>query len=388
MDKLRLDRLKQKAWSMIDSKEYEQALGLFNECVSADPDNLTHLVEKGVALYKMKRVEEAIATFDQVLARSPQQILAYNNKARALIDLGREQEAMLCYRTVLSFAPDHARTWFRTAQLMQRMQVFEKALACYDEAIRLDPKDAETWHGRGTLALECGDPIAAIADFEQAIELQHKYFEAMRDRVRALMDSGRLGDAKTAINELMRLKPKNTEVELIYGELLLALKDHQGALGSFESIIGREKDCAAAWDGKGRALRALGQEERGLLNCGTAAMIKQHYDEALRLFDSAIAANPNYAEAWSNKGVLLAKMKRHTDAVDAYQRSLAIAPAAVPVMNNLALLLYNDLGRKEEGLKWFRESIRYEPQRWFQLPSEIRTAIDALNTKGSAQKSR
>ena len=90
-------------------------------------------------------------------------------------------------------------------------------------------------------------------------------------------------------------------------------------------------------------------------------------------------ANPNFAEAWSNKGVLLEREGQYEQAAEAYRHALSLDHAAVICMHNLGMLYINHLNRRPEGLSWLKNTLKYDPQRWFKLPSELRSAVDAAS---------
>ncbi|RMF28848.1 MAG: tetratricopeptide repeat protein, partial [Candidatus Nitrosothermus koennekii] len=57
------------------------------------------------------------------------------------------------------------------------------------------------------------------------------------------------------------------------------------------------------------------------------------YKEALEAFDKAIAIDPNFADAWNNKGVALAKLKRYEEALEAFDKALEINPKFAEAKN-------------------------------------------------------
>ena len=59
-DDTRIARMKQKAWSMLDANQPDEALAAFRECVELEPGNLNHQIELGVALYKLGKSDECL----------------------------------------------------------------------------------------------------------------------------------------------------------------------------------------------------------------------------------------------------------------------------------------------------------------------------------------
>ena len=105
-------------------------------------------------------------------------------------------------------------------------------------------------------------------------------------------------------------------------------------------------------------------------------MINKKYDEAMDFFNQAIEAKPDYPEAWSNKGTLLEKLERYEEAADAYRHTLKLDRNAVVCMHNLGMLYIRHLDRRYEGLCWLKTTLKYDPQRWFKLPSDLRSEVD------------
>lgn len=60
---------------------------------------------------------------------------------------------------------------------------------------------------------------------------------------------------------------------------------------------------------------------------GLAAYMQKNYTQALGYFDQAIAADPGFPKAWSNRGLTLLALDRPQEAADAFNRTLEIDPA-------------------------------------------------------------
>ena len=174
----------------------------------------------------------------------------------------------------------------------------------------------------------------------------------------------------------MRQNSDDIDVKISLGFAYLAVDKPKDALDAFEAVFKDHKNLSRVWDGRGLAFIALGDTARGLVNRGTAAMIDNKNDDAMKFFDDALSANPDFPEAWSNKGVLFEKLQQYEDAANAYQQALKRDHAAVVCMHNLGMLYIYHLNRRDEGLRWLKNTLKYDPQRWFKLPSELRADVD------------
>lgn len=104
-----------------------------------------------------------------------------------------------------------------------------------------------------------------------------------------------------------------------------------------------EAKTAGFWNNKGGALRALGRHE-----------------EAIECFDKALAVDRQYAPAWSNKGAALRALGRHEHAIGCYEKALTIAPeyAAAWINKSNALAA---IGRHDEALECFDKALKIAP---------------------------
>ncbi|GEM_PF-1345996 len=375
-DNARIARMKQKAWSMLDAKQPDEAIAAFKECVELEPTNLNHQIELGVAYYKLGRLDEALVVLDKILAEDPEHMLALNNKARILLDRGMHKEALALYRQILNRDPKHIRTWIKCAQVMLSLEKYDKAEGCIQEALAVSPNDEELWRERAIIARNAGNLDLASEYIEKSLEQKATDFDSLREKANILAALKQFKKAIDAYQSALRQNSGDKEVKVSLGYAYLADNRPKDALDAFEAVMKEEKNNAKVWDGRGLAFIALGETARGLVNRGTAAMINKNYEEALSLFDEAIQSNPHFPEAWSNKGVLLERMEKYAEAAEAYQQALKYDPAAVICMHNLGMLYINHLNRRPEGLSWLKNTLKYDPQRWFKLPTELRNAVD------------
>ncbi len=83
--------------------------------------------------------------------------------------------------------------------------------------------------------------------------------------------------------------------------------------------------------------------------------------EALALFDQALAQAPDLAEAWFHRGNLLTAMGRHEEAAASYAKVLARLPGHVNSLNNRAVALQK-LGRFTEAARDFEAVLVNAPR--------------------------
>ncbi|GAB4305987.1 MAG: hypothetical protein Kow0090_21350 [Myxococcota bacterium] len=115
------------------------------------------------------------------------------------------------------------------------------------------------------------------------------------------------------------------------------------ALKALDEAIKIKPDFAEAWSNKGVVLDKLGRT-----------------DDALKALDEAIKIKPDLAEAWYNKGNALAKLGRTDDALKAYDEAIKIKPDYAEAWSNKGFVLAM-LGRRDDALKAYDEAIKIKP---------------------------
>jgi tetratricopeptide (TPR) repeat protein len=101
---------------------------------------------------------------------------------------------------------------------------------------------------------------------------------------------------------------------------------------------------ADAWNNKGAALAEQG-----------------NYDEAIKSFDKALDINPQYADAWNNKGLAFVNQKNYDEAIKSFDKALDINPQYARVWYNRGAVLGNQKNY-DEAIKSFDKALDINPQ--------------------------
>ena len=83
-------------------------------------------------------------------------------------------------------------------------------------------------------------------------------------------------------------------------------------------------------------------------------------DEARRILEAAVAADPAHASAWSNLGVLLRMAGEPQPAEQAYEQALSLDPRLSEAWYNLGWLLVQE-GRPAEAMQALRQGLIVAP---------------------------
>jgi tetratricopeptide (TPR) repeat protein len=94
---------------------------------------------------------------------------------------------------------------------------------------------------------------------------------------------------------------------------------------------------------------------------GILYAMKRNWPAALALIDQALELNPDNAFAHSNKGNILQELGRVEDAIESYDKAIALAPDNVEVYNNKGNAL-QALNKFADSLEWYEKAITLAPQ--------------------------
>jgi tetratricopeptide (TPR) repeat protein len=75
------------------------------------------------------------------------------------------------------------------------------------------------------------------------------------------------------------------------------------------------------------------------------------YKKATGFFERVLAIDPNNAEAWNNMGSIYDITEQYDEALNAYQKSIALNPFHEEANINLALIQYKQYRLKPDSVK-------------------------------------
>ena len=83
----------------------------------------------------------------------------------------------------------------------------------------------------------------------------------------------------------------------------------------------------------------MNTKERVLVHRGMDRVRKKQFEEAVQIFDKVLAMDPEIAEIWNNRGVALYGLGRWEEALQSYDRCLATDPGNLDALRNKGFLL-------------------------------------------------
>ncbi|HVT81797.1 MAG TPA: tetratricopeptide repeat protein [Phycisphaerae bacterium] len=355
------------------SGQYEQAVVCYTRAIAVDSNCILAYYNRGIAYHELRQWDAAAADFDHVLARDPHHAGATNNRGVAHESLQQYDDAWTDFNRAIELNPNEGMYYNNRASIEARRGEFQRANADFLRAAELGYSVDPAILAQARLGLNVKLPDNGVNAFRLLGE--KKYAEAaaaLSDLIATgATDSSREGQAALLILHLAR------------GETYTQIGDHSRAAADYTYFIDRTAPGAKS----PHSALAEAYCQRGCAYC----LLRQE-DKAMPDFTAAINFNPDYFEAYYNRGNLFLTAGDSQKAASDLQNAARLKPEDVPVLTQLlraqeksdlngALVTANhivalaptgmshvvrasinlQLGRREEAIKDFSKAIEIGP---------------------------
>ncbi len=378
------------------SGDDRRAEARFRQALALNPRSVETLTDLASLLCARSRCAEGEALLRRAVAQNPTNFVPYLALAQALSQRGRPADALPWYLKAYEASShgDRASAIGLAQASLATGRGQEEALAALRGLEARDPKDREASELFALISWLMGrrDAAASAAAGTPGQAAGGQAYAALG----ALLESrGLASEAWKAYAEAARRDPGCAQAQAGMGRLLLGAGRYEQAapffaraerldasdpyasmnLGVCEQHLGRVADAEAAM---GRALSRGGSGASFYFNMGSAyADDPAKLPQAEDAFRQALAAFPDYADAWYDLGVVALKRGRKDDALEDFQTAAQKDPSNLPALNNAAALLL-DKGDKEGAGRLLRRALAVRPD----SPSVLNNLGELLLSEG------
>ncbi len=378
---------------------------------------------------KADRVDEAIATLDQILTDAPEYVRARYElseifldrkesakvfkqlealfkindhdtealmlRARLYIQENKAEDAVKDLAEVLKKLPSGREPLFLMAQARLSLGQIEQANAFLADLERYHPSFLKAGLIKIQAAFTTGDHINALKFASELLEktdaavpsadmtarmIQDLRFRAITSRGLAYLGLGRLGAAKSDLQEIVRLSPRSSSAMLNLARVFIAERNNNEALGLYEKALAADPlnfDAVAGLVSVAIRVNQTGRAHSKLdhllaSSAGKADVLAAlHYlksnafsaekntAEAVRHLTTAMELDADYLPAYSAYASLLIAQNRTGEAVEQYRRVIEKRPAAT--VYTMLGILEDSRGSSVEAEKAYRKALESTP---------------------------
>lgn len=247
--------------SLVEPEEPEDTEGELLDSVQENPDDPWVHYKLGVHFMDKKEFDKAIGFFDEVTRLSPENSMAYHAKGAALSKLGRYKDAANAFqRAIVSTPDDSLRSFFERMNYREniayfdlgdtyaKMDMLDDAIKMFKKGLESDVKIPLAHFQLGVCYASLKEHDKAVKSFENVLFLQPTFTPAY---VRLGLSYMQLEDFEKAIKSLTfatRVNPMDQEALVALGQAYLMCNEIEMAIKCFNSaaVVGPETEVGRA----------------------------------------------------------------------------------------------------------------------------------------------
>lgn len=260
---------------------YAQAEERLNNAITLSPDFPRPHVIRGELRLMQGRIEQAVEELRLAIELGDDDPATQLKLGRALMLEGDRQAAGDAIDAFMRKNPDRE----RLVQAFELEQTGKPAEAekIYRDILARDPENVDALRLLAGTATALNQHRDAEILLKRALELAPDYGKAMADLVNNQIEQEKLEEAHSYATRLIRIGGDNPDSHLLFGNVLSAAGDYQGAIDAYKKSLEIAPEHPGALSGLGHSLKTLGQQ-----------------DEAIAAYRQCLKFNPLFTETyWS-----------------------------------------------------------------------------------------
>jgi tetratricopeptide (TPR) repeat protein len=302
--------------------------------VTRSSQSVQQLFEKALDWHVKNQFDLALPLYEQVLSLQPNHFDALHYLGVVHYQRGNAEQALALITKALSLDPRHSICRGNLANVFKSLGRAEDAFNSYQVAIELNPQFSDAYFNLGVVSSELGNINEAIVRYSQSISIKPKFPAAYSNRGLLLQQIGLSEKACSDYEQATNLDPNYAQAFFNWG---VAMQDRKGlenlqqALKLYDKALAIDPGLFMALNNRGNVLQELGD-----------------FQQAFASFSKAIDLNPQFHQAFYNRGALLQELKQFDSALKDYD-------AAIDLDRNMKQAYFNR-GSVQEQRMYFMEA--------------------------------
>ena len=304
---------------------YRDEETFYRHIIALNPQAKNAHFNLGIILYKQGRYEEVLNTTRVAIERDPDVSEAHVHLGAALHALGRFEEAEPYLRRAIALNPQGRNAHFILGDVLYKQGRYEEALDTTRVALEQDSDFLTTHINLGAILYALGRFEEAEIHLRRAIALNPQDVGLFRRLAEVLTPQGLYEEAIDVLAQAAALDPDSPQAAELHF-LMGQVAEENGQPKAAVKYYMRTFEIAPRHAEAVRRLAHLRLEQ-------------QHYDEALELFQRLIAIDPSDPVAHGNMGIVLYYLGRSDEALQHFDQALSLNPTLETVRANREAVL-------------------------------------------------
>jgi len=360
------------------AKEITEARERLKRLPEAEQASASGLLASGILAFRQRQVAEAETDFQRALAldgKSPETNAAlgilYQFKgeaakadeafgaaaryspprsprrlqyARFKIQTGDSAGARRLLEEMAKTTPDYLPGLVLLAQLSAAEQKYDAAAALISQALSRDAGQPEAMLLSGRIELARGNAAKAIEETQKFLRMYPKAAQGHHQLALAYLATNEADKAAASLTQALTLSPNYTEAAILLAELNNRKGDYSATIIAMKQALQQRAELAQAW-----------------LLLGDAYRLQANYSDALGVYLEMAKRFPKAPQPVFFSGIVYAKLNQRTEAREAFNRTLAMAPDSLQAVEQLVALDFAD-GKIPAALQRVEEVVTRNPK--------------------------
>jgi len=356
----------------------QEPIDIYQHLSQLYPDKLDVRFELANAFADTGEFKEAINTLDELEKNTGINEMIAINKFRLYSMMDEKEQAFGEIRQIIEKNPSEPRYLILMGDLYLEDNQPKEALSYYERAKGIDPDNPALILSMVNYYEKTNDKQAAQTELQKAVANSQMDVEVklqLLTRYLSILQQSQqdMKQVNSLFETLFEQHPNNSQLNMIYGNVLLLQEDKEGAAKQFEIYITSNPEDPAGYEQLLRialpdqdlekikeitteALKHLPQEAQFYFYLGAAYFQQDNHQEALRVFEEGLASaamrNPVVESEFHGQiGDLNHFLGNKEKAFESYEKALQLHPQNLPVLNNYSYYLSlekKDLDKAEQ----------------------------------------
>jgi tetratricopeptide (TPR) repeat protein len=232
--------------------------------------------------------------------------ILYHNRARLGVIRKRPDDAIADLAALLRQQPANGEAYFERGLIHQRAGRYAEALHDYGDSLRWSPPSRELYVNRAQTLSALGRPDEALSAYDDALLIEPDHVEILTDRACLRFEQGQIVASRSDVERGLALAPDAPRLLCLRGLLALRSGALDAARCDFTRAIELDPSLADAWANRATVF----------FKQGDLAAAASDLSQALHLREDAAILY--------NRGRISEALEQWQDAVDDYERALAL----------------------------------------------------------------
>ena len=357
-----------------ETRDYKTALDALTKATKLNPDNSKYFYELGKVQFQLRKYNDAITSFDKSVQIDPKFANAQYNKGVAYERMENVDKALEAYVMAYTINPQYTKAYISAGAMFKQKKSYDSAIDAYKKAVALDPSDKNAMLGLGSV-----------------YSAQEKYNEAeqcFRSALKLLKSGEKDAETNYNLSIVLYAQGKKTD-SLQFAKSAYDAKDSVKDVKMKSSVVynyglncqdNKMNDQALKLYQEAVALDSSNMNAK--VNLGIVNIEMGNFDDAEKVLLQVYQADSGNFEACNNLGSVYRSKKDYPQAIKFYQNALRLQPKNDAVRANLAAS-YADAGQYKNARAAYIDVLKQNDSN-YQVYIELAKVCISLQDNASA----